>query len=48
LLAAFGEQAAAHSDIDPALLSAMVALASVAPSPNGPVAYIAGYAQKYM
>jgi hypothetical protein len=35
-------------DIDPALLSALVSLASVSPSPGGPEAYIADYARKYM
>jgi hypothetical protein len=48
LLAAFGEQAAARGDIDASLLSALVSLASVAPSANGPEAYIAEYARKYM
>lgn len=48
LLAAFGEQAAAQRDIDPALLAAMVSLAAVAPTPGGPEAYIADYARKYM
>lgn len=53
LLASFGEAAQAASSgtsggVDPALLRAMVALADVAGKPNGPEAYIADYARKYM
>ncbi|KIY92464.1 hypothetical protein MNEG_15499 [Monoraphidium neglectum] len=48
LLAAVGEQVQQQVDIDPALLSALVSLASVSPSPGGPEAYIADYARKYM
>jgi hypothetical protein len=51
LLASFGEAAQAAASgggVDPALLRAMVALADVAGKPNGPEAYIADYARKYM
>ena len=48
LVAEFGEQAQRGTDIDADLLSAMVSLASVAPSPGGQEAYIADYARKYM
>ena len=48
LLAALGEQAAAQRDLDPALLSAIVSLAELAPAPGSPESYIADCARKYM
>lgn len=49
LFSALGAQVQQQQlDIDPALLSAVVSMASVAPARGGPEAYIADYARKYM